>query len=385
MQLRSVAGETHAARTGTGGDHDRSPGKSASRINFFHVCGRPALQRLLPAPAPAARPSAPLLRCRGPAPSRAPRAAPTWPGQRAPNAPLWVRRVQPSSAALSVPPPRCSLGLAPADPQGRGREQTRVGGAGAEAEGRAQREEAAEPRSPGRPLPHSIPASGRRAGRGRRSPASGGEGPAGPGRVWVTRDPREGVPSSRTLGELSECGSWIVAGGAGRTSVRGQGEPQAEEWAAVFLKRRLEAEVYRSCCLLRETANFYRVFPTRMLGCLDPDILPALKIHFPMSIMAIEAVLARVKGIQRGDPPTPLTTAPKGEGQRQIAKGSIVCIYCVRTEPSQKHLPLSPARSPCQICFSPQTPRHLSIHQCTDPVNLGSLSSPHPRTCALCS
>lgn len=162
MQLRSVAGETHAARTGAGGDLYSSPGKRASRLNFFHVYSRTALQRLLPAPAPAACPSALPVRCRGPAPSRAPREAPTWPGQ------------QPSPAGLSVPPPRCSLGLAPADPQGRGREQTRVGGAGAEAEGRAQREEAAEPRSPGRPLPLSIPASGRRAGRGRRSPASGG-------------------------------------------------------------------------------------------------------------------------------------------------------------------------------------------------------------------
>lgn len=127
------------------------------------------------------------MRCWGPAPSRAPRVAPTWPGQPAPNAPLWAGRVQPSPAGLSVPPPRCSLDLAQADPQGRGREQTRVGGAGAEAEGRAQREEAAEPRSPGRPLPLSIPASGRRAGRGRRSPASGGagrvlQGPGGCGR-----------------------------------------------------------------------------------------------------------------------------------------------------------------------------------------------------------
>lgn len=308
MQLRSVAGETHAARTGAEGDLYNSPGKRASRLNFFHVYGRTALQRLLPAPAPAACPSASPVRCRGPAPSRSPRAAPTWPGQ------------QPSLAGLSVPPPRCSLGLAPADPQGRGREQTRVGGAGAEAEGRAQREEAAEPRSPGRPLPLSIPASGRRAGRGRRSPASGGEGPAGPGRVWATRGPREGVPqpsgvpSPRTLEELSECGSWTRGRRDGelRRSARPRRTASWREAGSTSLQ-----------VLLSYLRNLQTFTEYSQLGCLGPDTLLALRIHFPIHIMNIEGVLARVKGIQRDDPPTPLTTAPtdRSNGRSQIARG----------------------------------------------------------------
>lgn len=112
------------------------------------------------------------------------RPPPGLPAQRLPGRGSRLLTPRCGSGACSLPQPRsprCSRGLAPADPQGRGREQTRVGGAGAEAEGRAQREEAAEPRSPGRPLPHSIPASGRRAGRGRRSPASGGRVLQGPG------------------------------------------------------------------------------------------------------------------------------------------------------------------------------------------------------------
>lgn len=59
------------------------------------------------------------------------------------------------------------------------------------------------------------------------------------------------------------------------------------------------------------------------LGCLGPDTLLALRIHFPIHIVNIEGVLARVKGIQRDDPPTPLTTAPTGRsnGRSQIARG----------------------------------------------------------------
>lgn len=158
------------------GDHCSSPSRSCSRLNFFHVRGR---------------------RCSGSFPPWHPPSVPPRPRELSGTVPLpgSPRLAYLAGDALGralaafpqpgspVPAPRCRLGLAPANPQGRGREQTRVGGAGAEAEGRAQREEAAEARSPGRPLRLSIPASGRRAGRGRRGPASGGEGPAGPGRV----------------------------------------------------------------------------------------------------------------------------------------------------------------------------------------------------------
>lgn len=83
--------------------------------------------------------------------------------------------MKPSPAGLSVQPPRCRLDLALADPHGRGREQTRVGGAGAEAEGRAQREEAAEPRSQaGRCHSASPPPAAARGGVGEAQPS--GEG-----------------------------------------------------------------------------------------------------------------------------------------------------------------------------------------------------------------
>ncbi|MEJ1275569.1 hypothetical protein NN561_006466 [Cricetulus griseus] len=149
--------------------------------------------------------------------------------------------MQPSPAGLSVQPPRCRLDLTAADPHGRGREQTRVGGAGAEAEGRAQREEAAEARSPGQPLPLSIPASGRRTGRGRRGPASGGRVLQGPGGYGRTRDPRERVPEPcwSPPHALWRSGLWGAdrsrtgPGMAGRTLVLGPGEPQAGEGAAV--------------------------------------------------------------------------------------------------------------------------------------------------------
>lgn len=85
--------------------------------------------------------------------------------------------MKPSPAGLSVQPPRCRLDLALADPHGRGREQTRVGGAGAEAEGRAQREEAAEPHSQaGRCHSASPPPAAARGGVGEAQPPGPGEG-----------------------------------------------------------------------------------------------------------------------------------------------------------------------------------------------------------------
>lgn len=104
MQLRSVAGETHAARTGAGGDRYGSPGKSASRLNFFHVCGRPALQRLLPAPAPAVRPSAPLC-------AVGDRPPPGLPAQRLPGrgSRLLTPRSGPGACSLPQPGSLCRL------------------------------------------------------------------------------------------------------------------------------------------------------------------------------------------------------------------------------------------------------------------------------------
>lgn len=157
-------------------------------------------------------------------------------------APLWPGRVQSFPAGLPVPPPRCNLDLAPVDPQGRGREQTRVGGAGAEAEGRAQREEAAEPRSPGRPLPLSIPASGRRSGRGRRSPASGGRVLQGPGECGRRARSRRRGPGTLwgCLLTLSECRSWTRAGRAGGKKV-GPWPKRTASWRVVCGALKAEA------------------------------------------------------------------------------------------------------------------------------------------------
>lgn len=121
--------------------------------------------------------------------------------------------MKPSPARLSVQPPRCRLDLALADPHGRGREQTRVGGAGAEAEGRAQREEAAEPRSQaGRCHSASPPPAAARGGVGEAQPSGEGGDPAGLGRVYATRDPGERVPElarspSHALWRSGLCGA----------------------------------------------------------------------------------------------------------------------------------------------------------------------------------
>lgn len=88
MQLGSVAGETHAARTRSGGGTTAAP----------RVEAVPGSTSSTSAAGAAADPSRPGTRrpsrrapvsCRGPSPSRAPRASPTWPGT------LWAGRLQP--------------------------------------------------------------------------------------------------------------------------------------------------------------------------------------------------------------------------------------------------------------------------------------------------
>jgi hypothetical protein len=53
-----------------------------------------------------------------------------------------------------------------------------------------------------------------------------------------------------------------------------------------------------------------------MLG--SRHIPQALKIHFPIDTTDIKGGLASGKGIQRGDPPTPLTTAPRARAKDRV-------------------------------------------------------------------
>lgn len=194
MQLRSVAGETHAARTGAGGDHYSSPGKSASRLNFFHVCGWPALQRLLPAPAPATRPSAPPC-------AVGDRPPPGFPTQHLPGrgSRLLTPRSGPDACSLSQPGSLCRLLAATSIwPRWtrRGEGGSRRGSA---APGRRPRGGRSGRRRPnlaaqaGRCHSASPPPAAARGGVGEARPPGGGSCRARES-VGDARDPGEGVP-----------------------------------------------------------------------------------------------------------------------------------------------------------------------------------------------
>lgn len=221
MQLRSVAGETHAVRTGAGGDHYSSPGKSASRLNFFHVCGGPALQRILPAPAPAARPSAPPCTV-GDLPP------PGLPAQHLPGrgSRLLTPRSGPGACSLPQPGSLCRL-LAAASIWPR-RTRRGEGGSrrGSAAPGRRPRGGRSGRRRPnlaaqaGRCHSASPPPAAARGGVGEARPPGGRvlQGPGECGRR--ARSLRRGPGALRgSLLTLSQCLSWTRAGGAGGKKV----------------------------------------------------------------------------------------------------------------------------------------------------------------------
>lgn len=147
----TVTRETHAARKRAARGRCSSPGKSCSRLTS----------------GAAADPSRPGTRCPSRCALRALSGTGSVPGSPRPaylagaagfRRPTLRPASAPSPAGLSAPPPRCSLGLPGRTRRGEG--GSRRGSARrAEAEGRAQREEAAEPRSLGRRLRLGLPAS----------------------------------------------------------------------------------------------------------------------------------------------------------------------------------------------------------------------------------